>query len=116
MSTPQQLKSRAYYLENKERFIENAQRYRREHPEEARRYQAEYYQRTKNSEGYLQRQNQKAVVRKEQAHLRAVAKAEVKAKKAEEEQRARAAMFVIERPPTPPPEIVDPELFTLKFL
>ena len=115
--TQDQLKAKAYYQQNKARFIENAQRWRREHPEEARKYQAEYYQRNKNSHKYVLRQQQKNAIRQQQAEQRAKQRAEERAKRLEEERNALPLPIVIERPPTPPPEPPLPaSAFVVKFL
>ena len=115
--TPEQQRARAYYQQNKARFIENAQRWRREHPEEAKKYQAEYYQRNKNSHKYVLRQIKKNDQRQKDAEERAKKRAEERAKKLEAERNALPLPLVIERPPTPP---VDPPLpasaFVVKFL
>ena len=115
--TPEQQKARAYYLQNKERFIENAQRWRREHPEEARKYQAEYYQRNKNSQRFVERQIKKNEQRQKEAEERAKKRAEERAKRLEQERNALPLPIVIERPPTPPQEPPLPaSAFTVKFL
>lgn len=115
--TTEQQKSRVYYLQNKDRFIEHAQRWRREHPDEARRYQAEYYQKNKHSHKYVLRQQQKNLQRQKEAEERAKKKAEEKTKREEEERQAQPLPLVIEKPPT---SSVDTPLsasaFTVKFL
>lgn len=115
--TPEQMRAKAYYQQNKDRFIENAQRWRREHPEEARRYQAEYYQKNKNSQRYRERQLKKNEQRQKEAEERAKRKAEERARRLEEERKAQPLPLVIERPPTPPPiEPLPASAFTVKFL
>lgn len=114
--TQDQLKAKAYYQQNKDRFIENAQRWRREHPEEARRYQAEYYQKNKRSQKYVERQQKKNEQRQKEAEERAKQKAERKAKRLEEERQAQPLPLVIERPPTPEPIQLPASAFTVKFL
>lgn len=113
--TTEQQKARAYYLQNRERCIENAQRYRLQHHEENRRYQAEYFQRFKKTAKYKEMQEKRSKERQQQSEVRKKLKAERKAKeKAEKEQ--QMLPLTIERSPTPPTIVVDPEVFTVKFL
>ena len=115
--TPQQLKARLYYQQNRERFIENAQRYRREHPEESRQYQAQYFQRYKNSAKYRQAIEKRSLERQKRAEERAKIQAEQRVREIEEERLRQPLPLVIEKPPTPvadPP--LPPERFTVRFL
>jgi hypothetical protein len=115
--TPEQLKTRAYYQQNKQRFLENAKRYRLEHREEARQYQAQYFQRYKKTAKYREMQEKRAEQRQRYAQERARLRAEERAKEIEEERLRQPLPLVIEKPPTTPVEPpLPPDRFVVKFL
>jgi len=108
--TLKQQKAHLYYLKNKERFIENAYRWRQDNPDKMKEYQAQYFQSYKGTDRYFQRLEQR---REKERAIRAARPPKVKP--LPEPQPDPIPLFQIYRPPTPEPEPPQPSSFSVTF-
>ena len=85
--------------------------------EEARQYQAQYFQKYKKTAKYREMQEKRSERRQKEAEERARLRAEQRQKEIEEERLRQPLPLVIEKPPTPPQEPPVPaDRFTVRFL
>jgi len=113
VKTTRQQKAHLYYLKNKERFIENARRWREENPEKMKEYQAQYFQDIKGTEKYFERLKKR---RERDALLRASRPPKPKKEKPVPlPQPDPLPLFQLYQPPEPEPEPPQPTSFAVTF-
>jgi hypothetical protein len=111
--TPKQQKAHLYYLKNKERFIENAQRWREENPDKMKEYQANYFQSYKGTDRYYKRLEKR---RDYDRALRAARPPKIKPPPlSQDNQPDPPPLFQLYRPPTPEPDPPQPTSFSVTF-